>query len=53
VIEAGLRHYAHEYRPIDPQVLAKQQRIADAFAQLHIIPGQIVTKDAVLQVAKG
>lgn len=53
VIESGLRHYAHVYRPIDASVLAEQQRIADAFAQLRIIPQQIVTKDAVLQVAKG
>jgi sulfonate transport system substrate-binding protein len=53
VIEGGLRHYAHVYRPIDAPVLAEQQRIADTFAQLRIIPGQIVTKDAVLQVAKG
>ncbi|CAB3747885.1 sulfonate ABC transporter substrate-binding protein [Paraburkholderia solisilvae] len=52
VIEASLRHYAHVYRPVDAHVLAEQQRIADTFAQLHIIPGQIVTKDAVLQVAK-
>ncbi|MFC0399978.1 sulfonate ABC transporter substrate-binding protein [Paraburkholderia rhizosphaerae] len=53
VIDASLRHYAHVYRPVDAQVLAEQQRIADAFTQLRIIPGQIVTKDAVLQVAKG
>ncbi|MDQ7979678.1 sulfonate ABC transporter substrate-binding protein [Paraburkholderia sp. SARCC-3016] len=53
VIESGLRHYAHVYRPIDASVLAEQQRIADAFAQLRIIPQQIATKDAVLQVAKG
>jgi sulfonate transport system substrate-binding protein len=52
VIEASLRHYEHVYRPVDAHVLAEQQRIADAFAQLRIIPGQIVTKDAVLQVAK-
>jgi sulfonate transport system substrate-binding protein len=53
VIESGLRHYAHVYRPIDASVLAEQQRIADAFAQLRIIPQKIATKDAVLQVAKG
>jgi len=52
VIEAGLRHYAHTYKPVDAQVLAEQQRIADTFVELRIIPTKIATKDAVLSVAK-
>jgi sulfonate transport system substrate-binding protein len=48
VIEAGLRHYAHVYKPVDAEVLAEQQRIADTFTELRIIPTKIVTKDAVL-----
>lgn len=48
VIEAGLRHYAHVYKPIDAGVLAEQQRIADTFSELRIIPTKIVTKDAAL-----
>lgn len=48
VIEAGLRHYAHVYKPIDAGVLAEQQKIADAFTELRIIPTKIVTKEAVL-----
>ena len=48
VIEPGLRHYAHIYKPIDASVLAEQQRIADAFSELRIIPTRIVTKDATL-----
>lgn len=50
VIEAGLRHYAHIYKPIDANVLAEQQRIADAFTDLRIIPTKIVTKGAALGV---
>ncbi|MGF6595724.1 sulfonate transport system substrate-binding protein [Paraburkholderia sp. GAS448] len=50
VIETGLRHYAHVFKPIDAQVLAEQQRIADTFTELRIIPTKIVTKDAVLAV---
>lgn len=50
VIEAGLRHYAHIYKSIDAGVLAQQQRIADTFSELRIIPTKIVTKDAALQV---
>ncbi|MGF6757686.1 sulfonate ABC transporter substrate-binding protein [Paraburkholderia sp. GAS42] len=52
VIEAGLRHYEHIYKPVDAGVLASQQRIADTFAELRIIPTKIVTRDAVL-VAQG
>lgn len=48
VIEAGLRHYAHTYKPIDAEVLAEQQKIADIFSELHIIPTKIVPKEAVL-----
>ncbi|MFB9123067.1 sulfonate ABC transporter substrate-binding protein [Paraburkholderia dipogonis] len=52
VIEAGLRHYAHVYKPVDANVLAEQQRIADAFSELRIIPTKIVTKDAALPGSK-
>jgi sulfonate transport system substrate-binding protein len=48
IIEAGLRHYAHVYQPINADVLAEQQRIADTFFELKLIPRKIVTKDAVL-----
>ncbi|OYD74816.1 UNVERIFIED_ORG: sulfonate transport system substrate-binding protein [Burkholderia sp. CF145] len=50
MVEASLRHYAHVYKPIDAGVLAEQQRIADAFTELRIIPTKIVTKEAVLGV---
>lgn len=52
VIEAGLRHYAHTYKPIDANVLAEQQRIADTFNELRIIPTKIVTRDAAFPAAK-
>jgi sulfonate transport system substrate-binding protein len=52
VIEAGLRHYAHIYKPVDASVLAEQQHIADTFSELHIIPTKIVTKDATLPASK-
>ncbi|OAJ53933.1 aliphatic sulfonate ABC transporter substrate-binding protein [Paraburkholderia ginsengiterrae] len=52
VIEAGLRHYAHIYKPIDANVLAEQQHIADTFNELRIIPTKIVTRDAALPGAK-
>lgn len=53
IIETGLRHYAHLYRPVDAPVLASQQRIADAFYQLRLIPRQIAVNDATLSVSRG
>jgi len=48
IIQASLEHYTHVYEPIDAAVLAEQQRIADAFYELKLIPRKIVTKDATL-----
>ncbi|MCA1325483.1 sulfonate ABC transporter substrate-binding protein [Herbaspirillum sp. alder98] len=49
VIETGLKRYAHVYKPIDAQVLAEQQRIADAFFELKLIPKKLNVNDAVLK----
>jgi sulfonate transport system substrate-binding protein len=48
IIQTALEHYAHVYQPIDAAVLDEQQRIADTFYELKIIPRKVVTKDAVL-----
>jgi sulfonate transport system substrate-binding protein len=48
VIEAALRHYQHIYKPIDDTVLTDQQKIADAFFELRLIPKKISVRDAVL-----
>jgi sulfonate transport system substrate-binding protein len=48
VVEAALRHYQHIYRPIDDTVLTDQQKIADAFFELRLIPKKISVRDAVL-----
>jgi len=47
VVETSLSNYAHVFRPIDATVLAEQQRIADAFFDLKLIPARIATRDAV------
>jgi sulfonate transport system substrate-binding protein len=47
IIEASLRHYQHVYKPIDDAVLADQQRIADTFYELKLIPQKLSVKDAV------
>lgn len=48
VIEAALKNYKHVYKPIEPGVLAQQQRIADAFHELRLIPRPIRVGDAVV-----
>jgi sulfonate transport system substrate-binding protein len=48
IIEAALRHYQHIYRPIDDTVLTDQQKIADTFYELKLIPKKISVRDAVL-----
>lgn len=48
IIEAGLRHYEHIYKPIDTKVLEAQQNIADAFTELKLIPKKLNVKDATL-----
>ena len=48
VIEVALRHYQHLYRAIDDTVLTDQQKIADAFYELKLIPKKISVRDAVL-----
>ncbi|MCI1003920.1 sulfonate ABC transporter substrate-binding protein [Herbaspirillum sp. C7C8] len=49
IIETGLKRYAHIYKPVDAQVLAEQQKIADAFYQLRLIPKPLKVSDAVLK----
>lgn len=49
VIEVGLKRYEHIYKPVDANVLQEQQRIADAFFDLKLIPKKLVVKEAVLK----
>ena len=48
IIEAGLRHYQHIYKPIDEGVLNDQQKIADTFYDLKLIPKKISVRDALV-----
>jgi len=49
IIETGLKRYAHIFKPVDAQVLAEQQKIADAFYELKLIPKPLKVSDAVLK----
>ena len=49
IIEQGLRHYSHDVHPISDAVLTEQQKIADTFFDLKLIPKPIQVKDAVLK----
>lgn len=48
VVELAASRYTYGVKPISDVVLAKQQKIADVFAGLKLIPRKIVVKDATL-----
>lgn len=48
VIELSLSRYSHDVRPINEKVLVEQQKIADSFFDLKLIPKQISVKDAAI-----
>lgn len=48
ILELSLSRYEHSFYSIGPDALASQQRIADAFADLKIIPSRIKVTDATL-----
>jgi len=46
VVEIAARRYSYGVVPVDESVLAEQQRIADAFTELKLIPKHIAVRDA-------
>ncbi len=52
VVELAASRYSYGVKPVSGAVLREQQKIADAFAGLKLIPKAIVIKDAVLASAK-
>ena len=48
VIELSLKRYTHDVRPITEQVLVEQQKIADKFHELKLIPKTIQVREAAL-----
>lgn len=49
IIETSLKRYEHIFKPVDAKVLDEQQRIADAFFELKLIPVKLNVRDAVLK----
>lgn len=47
-VELATKRLSYGVKPITPQVIAEQQKIADAFYELKLIPKKISVKDAVL-----
>lgn len=47
-VELAAKRYAYGVKPVTPAVIAEQQKIADVFSNLKLIPKKIVVKDAVL-----
>jgi len=48
VLEKAAARYSYGVKPVSPAVIAEQQKIADAFTSLKLIPNPIVVKDAQL-----
>lgn len=48
VVELAAKRLAYGVRPVTPAVIADQQKIADVFAELKLIPKKINVKDAVI-----
>ncbi|KQV86269.1 ABC transporter substrate-binding protein [Massilia sp. Root351] len=48
VVELAASRYAYGVKPVTPEVIAAQQKVADAFAGLKLIPKPIAVKDALL-----
>jgi sulfonate transport system substrate-binding protein len=46
VVALAGRRYSYGVKPVSPEVLAAQQKIADAFHGLKLIPKPIVVRDA-------
>ncbi len=51
VLEVALKRQAYGIKPIDAQVIAAQQKLADTFLSLGLIPKPIVVSDAVKKPA--
>jgi sulfonate transport system substrate-binding protein len=49
IVELAANRYAYGVSPVTSAVLDEQQKIADAFSSLKLIPKKISIKDAVLQ----
>ncbi|MDB5617740.1 sulfonate ABC transporter substrate-binding protein [Tardiphaga sp.] len=47
VLEVALKRQSYGIKPIDPQVIGDQQKLADTFLTLGLIPKPIVVSDAV------
>ena len=47
VVELALRRYEFNVKPLTPEVVADQQKIADTFFQLKLIPKAIKVRDAI------
>jgi sulfonate transport system substrate-binding protein len=48
IVEQSIRRYSNDVKPINSKVLAEQQKIADTFFDLKLIPKEIKVKEASL-----
>jgi len=48
IVEQSIRRYSHNIKPINASVLAEQQKLADTFFELKLIPKAIKVREAAL-----
>ncbi|MEI7613021.1 MAG: sulfonate ABC transporter substrate-binding protein [Betaproteobacteria bacterium] len=48
IVESSIRRYSHNIKPINSAVLAEQQKLADTFFELKLIPKEVKVRDASL-----
>ena len=51
VVELSLQRYQFNVRPVPDSVIAEQQKLADTFFDLKLIPKAIAVRDAAFKVA--
>lgn len=49
IVELAAIRYSYGVQPVTPQVIQEQQKVADAFAALKLIPKPIVVREALLK----
>ena len=49
VVELAASRYSYGVQPVTPKVIEQQQKVADTFASLKLIPKPIAVKDALLK----
>ena len=51
-MELAAKRYSYGVKPVTAEVIAEQQKIADVFSNLKLIPKKITVKDALVSAKR-